>query len=555
MKNLAKSMQLTEMSRQAQASNPASHPSTGGETALFETLLASGGDERLGHEPKTGRNGLGFSAGPEGSEIFLSSATATAVSPHGKAAALRAFELTMRAKERHGGKDGKSLPAWFDDIRRRLFDLFSPPGGEIALCASSAEAELILLAMAQKLLVRPLTNLVVASREADTGVALAADGRHFLGSAPFASQVSSGAALAGFPVAGRQLERFELRDRYGAPLEAAEIEGQVTAQVTVLVAAGRDVILHIADCSETGQSGPSRRAAAALARAFPENLLVVVDAGQLRCPRETLRADLDAGCIVLLSGSKFAGGPPFSGAVLVPPALAARLKDMVLPEGLADYSAALDWSPLLRENLRGNFSTLANIGLGLRWECALAELEAYFALDAALRERIAARFAQEVHSHLAASPQLKLADYDWRPNAHVRTIFPILTFDDRGAAISAEKLFRALRNPKTTQATPATARPGRRPKKWPEKWPRQSRLHFERSHGQRIIHLGEPVAIGQMQALRLCLCAAQVNDVARRLAGGEKFDYAFQPLADDLAETFGRWNDLATHDPSYLEKA
>jgi hypothetical protein len=250
-----------------------------------------------------------------------------------------------------------------------------------------------------------------------------------------------------------------------------------------------------------------------------------------------LRADLDAGCIVLLSGSHFAGGPPFSGAVLMPPGLSADLRDMALPAGLADYSAALDWSPVLRGNLCGSFSTLANIGLGLRWECALAELEPYFALDGILRERIAARFAQEIHAHLAASPQLKLADYDWRPSAHVRTIFPILTFDDRGRAISAERLFRALRQPKTPPTTHGGARPGRRRK--------PARLDFERSHGQRIIHLGEPVAIGEMQALRLCLGAPQVNDVARRLAEGEKFDYAFHPLADDLSEVFGRWNDLA----------
>jgi hypothetical protein len=540
-KNHAKTMNSIPLSRSAEASptssvslSPAggrlSPAGGGGESALFETLLASGGDERLSLDPKTGRNRLGFPIGPSSAEIFLSSATANAISPRGRAAALRAFDQTMRAR------DGQTLPAWFDDIRRRLLDLFAPPGGEIALCGSGAEAELILLAMAQKRLVRPLTNLVVAPREAEAGHAAAADGRHVLASAPFAARVSRGAVVEGFAGAGRHIESVELRDRYGAPHEAAEIDRRVTERVTALVAGGRDVILHVTDCSETGQSGPSRRAAAALAKAFPNNLLVAVDGWQLRCPRETLRADLDAGFIVLLSGSKFAGGPPFSGAVLLPPTLAADLMDMVLPEGLADYSAALDWSPALRENLHGKFSTLANIGLGLRWECALAEIEPYFALDAGLREQIAARFAQEIHAHLAASPQLKLADYDWRPSAHVRTIFPVLTFDDRGGAISAGKLFRALRQAKT----PPNARPGRRGK--------PARLDLERSHGQRSIHLGEPVAIGEMQALRLCLAAPQVNDVARRVAEGENFDYAFQPLADDLAEVFGRWNDLAARE-------
>src|SRR5208282_4730180 len=107
-------------------------------------------------------------------------------------------------------------------------------------------------------------------------------------------------------------ECIALRDRYGAPLDAGQVDRIVAERVKSLVAGGRDVLLHVLDCSETGQSAPSRRAAAALATAFPENVLVAVDAGQLRCSRELVHADLDAGFAVMLSGSKFAGGPPFS---------------------------------------------------------------------------------------------------------------------------------------------------------------------------------------------------------------------------------------------------
>ncbi len=522
-------MNSNALSRHADAS-PATHPLPSpagvGESALFATLLASGGDERLVIDPRTGRNRFGVPPGLPGDEIWLCSATASAISARGRTAALRALDATMRTQ------GARPLPVWFDEIRQRLLDLFVPPGGEIVLSASIAEAEFILLAIAQNLFSRPLTTLVAAPPEGDETLTLAADGRHFLGSAPFAADVSHGAALKGFARADRRVECIAMRDRYGAPLDAGQVDRMVSERVKSLVAGGRDVLLHVLDCSETGQSGPSRRAAAALAAVFPENVLVAIDAGQLRCSRELLRADLDAGFAVMLSGSKFAGGPAFSGALLLPPVLAARLNSMTLPEGLSTYSAALDWSPALRGNLRGEFSTLANIGLGLRWECALAELDSYFAVDGALREQIAARFAQEIHAHLAASPQLKLADRDWRPTAHARTIFPILTFDDHGRAISAEKLHRALRDPAT--------QPGRRRKK--------TRLDCERSHSQRPIHLGQAVPIGEMQALRLCLGAAQVNEVAQRVAEGEKFDYAFRPLADDLAEVFGRWNDLAARD-------
>ncbi len=242
----------------------------------------------------------------------------------------------------------------------------------------------------------------------------------------------------------------------------------------------------------------------------------------MRCPREQIAADLDAGFVVLLSGSNFAGGPPFSGAILFPLPLADRLGAIALPGGLAGYSAALDWSPRLREKLQGDFSALANLGLGLRWQCALAELEAYFAIDIETRQRTGARFALELHAHLAASPHLRLIDCDWRESLNARRIFPILTFDDRGRAFSAEKLHRAL-------AEPAMRR-GRR------------------ARDERPIHLGAPVKIGEMDALRLSLSAPQINAVAERLREGQSFDAAFHPLSDDLAETFGRWNEHIARD-------
>jgi hypothetical protein len=521
-KNLANHMYSSHLPRHVDAAPAPSSglSATGGrESVLFESLLSSGGDERLAIEPRSGHSRYGIPSGLPKDEIWLSSSTASAVSERGHAAARRALELTTRES------GARSLPAWFDDIRQRLLGLFAPPGGEIVLSASGTDTELLLLAVARTLMTRPLANLIVAPQETGRGVVLAADGRHFLGSAPFAAEVTRGTVLSGFESAERRVETVELRDHYGVPIDAEQVDRTVAARVDSLIADGGDVLLHLLDCSKTGRSGPTRELAKALAAAHPDRVLVAVDACQLRCSREQIRADLEAGFAVMLTGSKFAGGPPFSGALLLPPALASRMESLVLPKGLSAYTAALDWSPRLRENLRGEFSALANIGLGLRWECALAELEAYFALDADLRQRIAARFAQEIHTHLAASPYLKLADWEWRAGAAPRTIFPIMTFDDRGIALSAERLQRVLRTP--------AARP--------ERVARLGRL----ARLGRAIHLGQPAPIGEMQALRVCLGAPQANAVADRLGQGHNFDYAFQPLADDLAELFCLWHELA----------
>ena len=81
--------------------------------------------------------------------------------------------------------------------------------------------------------------------------------------------------------------------------------------------------------------------------------MVVVDACQLRCSFEDIRADLESGFMVMITGSKFAGGPPFCGALLISPALADRLEDLEAPGGLAADSARFDWPKRLRSALRG----------------------------------------------------------------------------------------------------------------------------------------------------------------------------------------------------------
>jgi hypothetical protein len=140
----------------------------------FENLLSSGGDERLAIDPRTGRSRYGVPTGLPRDEIWLASSTASAVSPRGHAAA-RAALARATADERP-----TPLPVWFDGVRRRLLDLFGVP----------TEAELLILAAAQSLSPRPLTNFIVAPQETGRGVILAANGRHFLESAPFAAQVA-----------------------------------------------------------------------------------------------------------------------------------------------------------------------------------------------------------------------------------------------------------------------------------------------------------------------------------------------------------------------------
>lgn len=416
-------------------------------------------------------------------DIWLSGCEAVALSARGHAAAEAAFTgLTTGA--------APPLPQWFEDLRGRLAALFGARGYDAILARSVSEAEDIFDALARAALARPVVRIAAASPER-----------------PGEFDPDTAA--------------FALRDRYGLPRDADAVDAEAARLASEAIAQGRDVALHLADCSESGLAGPTRVAAEAIAASFPGQVLVLIDARQMRCAPQRIAADLRAGFAVLLSGSTFAGAPPGAAALLLPPGLAERIETFELPDSVAARSAAMDWPPHLRDRLSGEFSALADLGLGLRWECALAELETFFALAPELRADIAAAFAREIRRHLAGAPALKLIDDGWRAE-ELRAIFPILTFDERGRTLKTEPLRRAL------------AEPGARRGGWAARG--------------RPVHVGAPLRIGAMKALRLSLSAPLVNDVARRLSEGRSFAAAFQPLADDLLEAFSLWSEIAAAD-------
>jgi hypothetical protein len=176
--------------------------------------------------------------------------------------------------------------------------------------------------------------------------------------------------------------------------------------------------------------------------------------------------------------------------------------------------------------LEGNRIASANLGLGLRWEAALAELEACFALDRALREQIAARFAALVTALVSSSPGLELIDESpTHDEMRSRTIFPIVTVGPNSDLIEAAALQRALRGSASNH-------------------PRLT---------NRIFHVGQPVAIGDRAALRICLSAAQMVDVGLRIGAGQDFDTAFAPLAEDLNSLFEKWSCLRELWPTWQD--
>jgi hypothetical protein len=464
--------------------------------AALALMLADGGDERIKPNPLTGRTKYGTPAGPAPGEIWFSSSTASAIERRGMAGAGDALTALIGQFVYPAG--------WFERLRQRIVGLFGVLGSEAILAASGTEAEFIALSLALAASKRPLTSIVVAPNETGRGVPKAAAGRHFLASSSLGGAVEPGASLAGMGEV--EIETIPIRDSSGAPRTSAEIDADAAACVARAIAAGRDVLLHVLDTSKTGLAGVTRQRALELAACG--RVQVVVDACQLRCPRERLQADLRAGFMVMITGSKFAGGPPFAGALLVPPGMTKRLDERGgVPAGLAAYSALFDWPAPLQRDFTAALDTLFNLGLGLRWEAALAPIEAFFLLPESLRIQILAWFGAEVERHIAARPHLRLA-----AGAANSSIFALVTGGAEGFG-EATALYRALAEPADD---PELA---------------------------RACHVGQPVEIGNEAALRICASMPLVLDIAAHMAEGRTINSA--PVAGDLDFLFRKWDRLA----------
>jgi len=363
-------------------------------------LLTDGGDSRIVCAPG-GPNRYGCSALPEPDVLAYGSSTASTISPVGFAAA----DTLRKRLKRFAPSESVSVTyeREVDRVRRELkvlCGLQELPGLEIILGASGTDLHLF----ASQLMVDTNAHapfiVRVEAAETGRGVPDALAGRHFGDCAPLGDAV-----VPNFPLdCGRPIEVLEVtcRAKDGKLRPAATVDAEVEAAVIEAVKTGRRVLLTLVDVSKTGLLSPSPALVDALRTRFPKQIDVLVDACQFRLAPSTLQAYLQRDFLVAVTGSKFITGPTFCGALLVPERVAHRLKTRTLPRALRSYSARADWPRGWAA--RTTLKDVANIGLLLRWEAALAELRAFRELpETAIRDFLMT-FAQAVEHHLAQSP-------------------------------------------------------------------------------------------------------------------------------------------------------
>jgi hypothetical protein len=367
-------------------------------------LLSGGGDARIVLDPQTGLNKYLSAPYPRTTTAFASS-TANDISP----------EAFAFLKEQGVPEDyGAALEAMRARIRtaygldERVQIVFAPSGTDLeyvalTLAASSQHA-IPNNSLDKEQNAGGVHNILLGADEVGRGCIHSAHGRFFAEETALGFAVEPAQAVPG--LGSVTLADIPLRCAEGQPLTSAQICEQIDAQLAIANASNSQGLLHVVHGSKTGLILPELAHIDALKAHHGDRLSLVIDACQARITSEAIHDYLGREAIVFLTGSKFMGGPPFSGFALVPASLSAKAER--LPEGFAQIFRGAEWP----ETWPGHecLENSDNIGLALRLSAAIFELERFQALPQRQVQTLIECFRKAVTRNLIAPLGLSMVE-------------------------------------------------------------------------------------------------------------------------------------------------
>ena len=458
--------------------------------------LTAGGDERIALDAVSGLNKYGCRPFPDPEMLGYGSSTASIISMAGYYCANRLRKRLQKAVSTASHSTVYSRE--IGRIRAELLQLCElPDTTEIIFSPSGTEVHTIAAHYAGSGESKPARIVMIEANETGKGVAAALDGTGL------AEKTGSHAP---------ELVQVRVRLDDGTLRAQTDIEADIETLVSDAVASDRRVLLIVLDQSKTGLIAPSLGCVLALHHRFQNKIDVLIDACQFRVAPPTLRAYLEQGFMIALTGSKFMTGPSFSGGLLVPQKMAQRLSVRPFPTALADSLASENWP--LNWAMPESLAQTANFGLLLRWEAALHELRTFCSVPQATVISFLQHFASAIQQRLNEDPfleSLPTPQLDRRPLIasnnwdHLQTIFPFLLYH-AGAErtpLSAEETLHVYRQLSVNLNENHILNPE----------------HPDAPIAAMRCQVGQSVACGKrngvaVSALRLCISARQVVKAA-----------------------------------------
>ena len=470
--------------------------------ALFQPLpflLVAGGDVRLEVSPVTKMNVYGCRPAPRAQALAFSSSTATSISERAYNCALLARDELIRDSIKKGFLE--AFDKRIEHMRHRLTSCLelNGSGTEVVFSPSGTDSQLHALFICRTLFDAPVSCVVVGADQTGSGTAHTSRGRHFSNLTAQGKEVEKGGPIAG-PFDDTPSIGISLFASDGTVRSESEIDAAVIEAVAEQIRMGRNIVLQAMDSSKLGWCAPSDACLREVNSRWPQAVQIVIDACQMRIGRPRLREYLNRGYVVLITGSKFFTGPAFSGASLWSKSLSEGIVTLSkAPGGLADYATCFDM-PLHWTSLRAELPFAPNFGQWLRWEAALEEMRAYYALPEPYRSSTLARLADAAIAAILSSQHLELLmEHDACVGAFDEdtpaTIFPFFIRRD-GRLLELDEMTRIYHalNCDLSGACPDTA------------------TREERALAATPCHIGQPVKLPGGTVLRIGISARIVSE-------------------------------------------
>ena len=302
---------------------------------------------------------------------------------------LRVWDLEERADEQ-----------LCEEVRERVENLFCGGNGRMIIHPSGTDAEMVPLLqaiLASRAMKRAaglsevkgsVVSLVACAGEVGSGTKQAAEGCFFSSTVPLGgNRVSNGQSLPAIhklcdmktvELVARCTEKGDLLTNYDDLVEQA-------ARETLGEDPYRVVVLHTVAGSKTGLCVPSPNVAEKLKSEFGDRIISCLDACQMRNGPSLIPRWLDEMGPVLMTSSKFYGGPSFGSGVFLPHAELAKMNAELeeepasavvdIAEACASYLTSYDIGPLMPRLHNAMPPGFCNMGLLLRWVAGLHEME------------------------------------------------------------------------------------------------------------------------------------------------------------------------------------
>ncbi len=339
-------------------------------------LLSGGGDSRI---TLTGKGGLNkYLSAPYPRDVLAYSSSTIS-------------DISADAFDHLAGLywEEASYTEQLEDIRQRIKAAYSiHEGAEIVFAPSGTDLEYVALAAVLGKAEGGVHNVLLGADEIGSGCIHSALGRYFAKETALEITVEPATEVAG--VGPVSMVDVPVRCGAGLARESAVIVGDMVREIEAARASGKHSLVHGVHGSKTGLVLPGLHDIDALQARFGRDVTIVIDACQARITSEAISDYIARGAIVLMTGSKFIGAPPFNGWALIPQDLADCAGP--LPAGFATIFRRAEWP----ENWAGREALLAstNLSLALRLEAALFEIERFQQLAPDQIEAIIAAFEE-----------------------------------------------------------------------------------------------------------------------------------------------------------------